>query len=451
VTPPELAALSSPDPRQTAATDLRGGYRAGDGLPGPDVGGWPRFRGDDLANTSREAVPLAESWPEGGPPVRWAADLGEGHAGAAVRGGRVYLLDYDEGSESDVLRCLSLADGREIWRRWYRTGAKRNHGVSRTVPAVTERWVVTIGPRCHVLCAGAERGEFLWGIDLAREYGTAEPLWYAAQNPLIDGGTVVIAPGGRALMIGVDAASGKVIWETPNPRGWKMSHASVVPLTLAGRRVYVYPALGGIVGVAADGADAGAVLWETDAWNHSVVAPSPVGLDGERFLVTAGYGVGSVIFRVAREGGALVARLERRFERTEFAAEQQTPLLAAGLVCTVMPKDGGALREQFVCMTPAGEPRWASGREARFGLGPFLAADGKLFLLADDGTLTLARASAAAFEPLARAKVLGGVDAWAPLAIAGGRLLLRDSRRMLCLDVRRGVAAPPGKAGDAAL
>ena len=42
-------------------------------------------------------------------------------------------------SESDVLRCLSLADGREIWRRWYRTGAKRNHGVSRTVPAVTER------------------------------------------------------------------------------------------------------------------------------------------------------------------------------------------------------------------------------------------------------------------------------------------------------------------------
>ena len=159
-------------------------------------------------------------------------------------------------------------------------------------------------------------------------------------------------------MIGVDAASGEVLWETPNPRGWKMSHASVVPMTLAGRRVYVYPALGGIVGVAADGADAGAVLWETDEWSHSVVAPSPIALDGERFLVTAGYGVGSAIFRVA---GARAARwratLERRFARTEFAAEQQTPLLAAGLVCTVMPKDGGALREQFVCMTPAGEPR----------------------------------------------------------------------------------------------
>jgi outer membrane protein assembly factor BamB len=378
--------------------------------------------------------------------VLWAVDLGEGHAGAAVLGGRVYLLDYDERTESDLLRCLSLADGREIWRRWYRTGAKRNHGVSRTVPAVTDRWVVTIGPRCHVLCAGAERGEFLWGIDLAGEYGTAEPLWYAAQNPLIDGGTVVIAPGGRALMIGVDAASGKVLWETANPRGWKMSHASVVPMTLAGRRVYVYPALGGIVGVAADGADAGSVLWETGEWSHSVVAPSPVALDGERFLVTAGYGVGSAIFRVARESGALRATLERRFERTEFAAEQQTPIVAAGLVCTVMPKDGGALREQFVCMTPAGERRWASGKDARFGLGPFLAADAKLFILSDEGTLTLARASATGFDPLARARVLDGADAWAPMAIAGGRLLLRDSRRLLCLDVRRDAATAAGTA-----
>jgi outer membrane protein assembly factor BamB len=449
VTAPEFATLSSPDPRQTGAVDLRGGYRAGTGRPGPEAGSWPRFRGADFSNTSREAVRLAEAWPQGGPPVLWAADLGEGHGGAAVHRGRVYLLDYDEPSESDVLRCLSLTDGSEIWRRWYRTGAKRNHGISRTVPAVSDRWVVTIGPRCHVLCAGAEGGEFLWGIDLAREYGTAEPLWYTAQHPLIDGDTVVIAPGGRALMIGVDAATGRVLWETPNPRGWKMSHASVVPLTLAGRRVYVYAALGGIVGVAADGPDAGALVWETDEWNHSVVAPSPVALDGERFLVTAGYGVGSAVFRVAAAGGALKATLERRFERTEFAAEQQTPLVAAGLVCTVMPKDGGALREQFVCMGADGGLRWGSGKDARFGLGPFLAADGKLFILADDGTLTLARASATAFEPLARAKVLAGVDAWAPMAIAGGRLLLRDSRRMLCLDVREGAAAAAGTAARA--
>jgi outer membrane protein assembly factor BamB len=81
-------------------------------VPGPDVGSWPRFRGAAFDNASRETVPLAESWPAGGPPGLWSVELGEGHAGAAVSDGRVYLLDYDEGSESDVLRCLSLADGR---------------------------------------------------------------------------------------------------------------------------------------------------------------------------------------------------------------------------------------------------------------------------------------------------------------------------------------------------
>ena len=444
VTPPELAALSSPDPRRSGATDLRGSHRAGAGLPGRDAGSWPRFRGAAFDNVSREPVPLAEGWGAGGPPVLWDVELGEGHAGAAVYAGRVYLLDYDEERESDLLRCLSLEDGREIWRRWYRTGARRNHGFSRTVPAVSDRWVVTIGPRCHVLCADAVRGDFLWGIDLAREYGTEEPLWYAAQHPLLDGDTVVIAPGGRALLIGVDAATGKVLWETPNPKGWGMSHSSVVPMSLGGRRTWVYAALGGLVGVAADGDDAGAVLWETEEWNHSVVAPSPVPLEDGRLFVTAGYGVGSALFRLRPEGNAWRAELERRFERTEFAAEQQTPIAWGGHLYTVMPRDGGALRDQLVCMTPGGSLRWSSGKEARFGLGPFLAADGKLLVLADDGVLTMARATADGFFPLARAKVLDGRDAWAPMAIAGGRLLLRDSRRMVCLDLRREADVPAG-------
>jgi len=47
---------------------------------------------------------------------------------------------------ANVLRCLSLADGREIWRFNYSGQVKRNHGVSRTIPAVTEQYVVALGP-----------------------------------------------------------------------------------------------------------------------------------------------------------------------------------------------------------------------------------------------------------------------------------------------------------------
>ena len=88
-----------------------------------------------------------------------------------------------------------------------------------------------------------------------------------------------------------------------------MSHSSIVPMTFAGRRIYVYTALGGMIGVAADGEDAGTVLWETDEWTHSVVAPSPVILEGGRILVTAGYGVGSALFRVRETGAGMTVVL----------------------------------------------------------------------------------------------------------------------------------------------
>ena len=48
-----------------------------------------------------EAVALAETWPAGGPPVLWSLQLGDGHAGPAVRHGRVYILDYDEKARAD--------------------------------------------------------------------------------------------------------------------------------------------------------------------------------------------------------------------------------------------------------------------------------------------------------------------------------------------------------------
>jgi outer membrane protein assembly factor BamB len=218
--------------------------------------------------------------------------------------------------------------------------------------------------------------------------------------------------------------------------------------------MYVYAALGGLVGVAAGGPRVGSILWETPEWNHSVVAPTPVILEGGRLLVTAGYGVGSALFQVRSDGGSWRANLVRRFGREEFACEQQTPVFFRGHLFTVMPKDGGALREQFVCMGADGRPRYGSGKDARYGLGPFLVADDKVYILSDEGELTVARASTEEFLPLWKGRVLDGKDAWGPMAIADGRLLLRDSRRLVCLDARAQAGTSPARAArnpDAAL
>src|SRR5690606_13956545 len=136
----------------------------------------------------RETVPLVRPTGSWQPPVLWSAELGEGHAGAAVAGGRVYVLDYDERRQADALRCFSLEDGREIWRRFYTVRLKRNHGISRTVPAVSGNYVVTLGPGCHLMACDARSGNLLWGLDLVEHFRTEVPLWYTGQCPLIDGG-----------------------------------------------------------------------------------------------------------------------------------------------------------------------------------------------------------------------------------------------------------------------
>jgi outer membrane protein assembly factor BamB len=60
-----------------------------------------------------------------------------------------------------------------------------------------------------------------------------------------------------------------------------------------------------------------------------------------------------------------------------------------------------------------------------------------LFLLDDDGTLTLVEANPKEYRQLGQAQVLQGHDAWGPLALAGTRLIARDLTQMVCLDVGR--------------
>jgi outer membrane protein assembly factor BamB len=400
---------------------------------------WPRFRGENFDNISRSPVKLVEGFNGRVPEILWSHELGEGHAGPAIYQGAVYLLDYDEEKRADMLRCFSLADGQERWRRWYGVNVKRNHGMSRTVPAVTEEYILTMGPRAHVMCVKREDGELLWGLDIEQEYGTEIPFWYTGQCPLIDDGRAILATGGTALLIAVDCASGEVLWEVPNELGWKMSHSSIMPFRYGGRRMFVYSAVGGAMGVAADGPDEGSILWSTAEWNHSVVAPSPVCLPDGRIFLTAGYGAGSMVLQLRAEDGKFSTEVLQEYKpRDGLACEQQTPLVFQDHLLGVLPKDAATLRNQLVCVHPddCTDIIWSSGPTSRFGLGPYMMADGKIFLLSDDGTLNIIRPSVRQYVQLDQVKVFDGHDAWAPLAIADGYLVLRDSKRMVCIQIK---------------
>lgn len=408
-----------------------------DGKAGKTESSWPHFRGVDYSNISKDKVALANSWPQDGPPVLWKLDLSEGHSGAAIWKGKVYLMDFDIDREGDALRCFSMEDGKEIWRRWYKSPTKVHHGISRTVPAVTDKYIVTIGPKCHVMCVDTDTGDLRWGIGMIEDYGTLMPEWYTAQCPLIDNDVAVVAPcGAEVLMMGVDCESGDVLWRAPNEDGWNMSHSSIIPMTLLGKKQYVYCSATGVVSVGAAGDDQGKILWKTGAWAHSVTSPSPIKVDDERIFLTVGYGGGSMMLKLKEEGGQIVPESLFELDKKTFACEQQTPILYDNHLFSILPKDGGGMRNQFVCLSTEGKVVWASGKSERFGFGPFLMADGKFFILNDTGEFTMIRASTTGYEKLGSCKPLTGRDAWAPMAIVDGKMILRDSETVICLDLR---------------
>jgi outer membrane protein assembly factor BamB len=336
------------------------------------------------------------------------------------------VLDYDEAAHADALRCFALADGTEIWRRSYSVMIKPNHGISRTVPAVSGRYVVSLGPKCQVLCADAVTGEPKWRIDLVKEYGTTVPEWYAGQCPLIDGNRVILAPGGSSLMIAVDLATGKTIWKTPNPHAWNMTHVSILPVTEDATRVYVYCGSGGVAGISAKD---GARLWEDPDWViPTAVVPTPVDIGDGRVFLSGGYGAGSMMLQISSHSAKTLWRTGPEV----FGSDQQTPIYYQNHIYGVIP--GGEL----VCLDLNGKSLWRSGSEHHFGLGPYLIADGMIYVLDDTGTLSLVKASPDAYHQLAQAKILDGPEAWGPLALVNGRLLARDVKQMVCLGVSKG-------------
>ena len=396
------------------------------------AGAWPRFRGERFDGVAEPGVPLARHWPAAGPDVLWSIELGEGHAGAAVWKGRVFVLDYDRQAAADALRCFSLATGNELWRFAYPVAVKRNHGMSRTVPAVTDKYLVALGPKCHVSCLDPTTGKPYWLIDLVAQFGATVPPWYAGQCPLIDGDRAILATGGDALLVALDCQTGRVVWKSPNPRAWTMTHSSIMPMEFAGRRMFVYCGKGGVAGVSADD---GSILWDTTDWKISIATvPSPVILPEGKIFLSGGYNTGAMMLQLERDKDKIVAKTLYKLGPAVFGSTQHTPIFYGGHLYGVREKD-----KQLVCLDLDGRVVWSSGSEHRFGLGPYTIADGLIYVMNDAGRLTLAEATPEGYKQLAQAQVLPGNDSWGPMALAAGRLIVRDLTQMTCLDVAKEV------------
>jgi len=360
----------------------------------------------------------------------WSVPVAPGYAGAAIAGGRVYHHDYDEAKSEWCVNCRSLADGKLIWQFREAREIRPNHAITRTVPAVDGRFVCSLDPKAVLHCLDAKTGKQLWRKSLVTAYQSAIPPWYNGQCPLQEGGRLIIATGGAAILVALDKATGNEIWRTPNPGGYAMAHASVMPAVLGGVKQYLYGTLKGPLGVSAQD---GKLLWAHARKFNVAVAPSPIAVDEEKVFMTGSYDAGSVMVRVRRVGGEFKTENVFDFQNNEWNSEVHTPIVHQGHLFAVGKKKRGL----FTCLSFDGKQVWTSEGKASFGLGSYMLAGGMFLVMeGDTGKLRLLEASTAGYHELAAAQVLGGEEVWGPMALSDGRLVLRDLSKMICLDLR---------------
>ena len=430
-----------PEGAARAANDVLIGefFMKYDDVPNSELTGkWSSFRGklsNNIITTSEKINTSEDEYP-----VIWSVETGEGHAAPVIYNGRVYFLDYNEQLSSDALRCFSLETGQELWRRWYRVPIKRNHGFSRTVPVIHDDYIITIGPEGHVMCCDPITGDMKGSLDMQKEFKTEVPAWYTGQCPLVDNEALILAPAGEeVLLAGFDCRTGEMLWTTPNTPKYKMSHSSVMPMTLSSKKTYVYIGVGGICGISAEESDLGSLLWETSKWQPSVAAPSPLQISTNQIFMVAGYGTGGAMLRVDHSGNKWTATVTEQYKANEgLASEQQTPILHNNMIISVLPKDGGGNRGKLVYYSPSNlrSPVWTSAADERFGLGPYIMINNNLFVFKDDGELYVYEVQSQSMKLLKKQRVIvDGADAWGPLAYADGMLIVRDAHIVKCLKI----------------
>jgi outer membrane protein assembly factor BamB len=349
----------------------------------------------------------------------------------------------------DMVRCLSLADGREIWRNSYHENWKPVHGYTRGTPSVTADRVVALGPRGLLVCLDAATGRRVWDKDIRAEYGSEIPTWENAQSPLIVPNPVdparrmvLLAPcgtkGGRSpgfIMVALDLETGKHIWGAPNRGGWKLSHATPVLMEVDGIPVAVYCAQGGTVAVTIKG---GRILWSTGLWQvKTATVTVPVDCGEGRIFVSGGYQSGSKMLQWYRAG-------EDRYEVRElwslpptkegFECEQHGPLLIGGFLYGV---NSNGDSHRLVCLDPStGAVRWQAESPHEFYLSPYFATGDHIWVLRDKGKdpapLVVFSVSPTGARAVAELRCTRGENAYAMMTLAGDRLLVRDQNLMQC-------------------
>lgn len=407
---------------------------------------WPQYLGPDRNSTSPQKN-IIRAWPESGPEVLWTVAVGYGNGGPVVKDGRIYFLDRTD-SIGDEMRCFDLSTGEEYWSYGYDApGTVRFQG-SRSVPAIDGDFVYSCGHNGDLYCIDIHTHKPVWNKNIWTDFGGEEiPRWAIVQCPLVYGNLVILASQtAEAGVVAYDKNSGDLKWATPSlGRDGYVSPAMVnvrgedhVVMITASRGRGEEQTGGKVVGIDPQN---GNILWEYSNWQCIIPAPSAFDVGEGKVLITGGYEAGAAMIRVEKQSDDSY-KVEEMYKNVDFGAHTKPPLLHEGYFYAQYSTN--RRRDGLACMSMDGELMWKTGRDPGFNKGSMILADGlilatdgeeTLFLIEPDPTGFKALASAAVLEIVEVAEPRYGNQNWAPIALADGKLLIRDQSQIVCVKV----------------
>ena len=397
---------------------------------------WAQWRGPN--RDGHLAATLAALPKE--PKQLWAIPVGNGQASPIVAGGKLIYLDEQDGQE--VAHCVDLKTGKPLWQTpcGESEAFENTYGTGpRCTPLVDGDRVYVQTCRGAFRCLALADGKTLWQTDFGKDWDapflgnknrTPEANQTAARrhgnngSPVVDGDRIFVPVGSptKGTLVAFDKKSGKVLWTAGNEN---TAYASLMVGTLAGTRQVVHLTGDSLMGV---DVASGKILWQTPvktgAKRHVL---TPILADNS--VTISSSSVGMTKFSVIKDSGGF--KVEPAWKNDQVKVTLATPVLVGGHLYGL---GTGGSKTEFICMDfKTGELKW---KQSGFGdYAAVIAAKDKLLVQDMTGTMLLLKANPEKYEELGRAQVCG--NTWSHPAIADGVIYQRDKKQLFALELAK--------------
>jgi outer membrane protein assembly factor BamB len=387
---------------------------------------WPQWRGPNRDGLIKN-VTVPAVWPRT-LKEEWKVPVGVGHASPVEANGKIYV--FTRQGEEEVLLCLDAVTGKEVWRSsqivsYEPHEAARAHGKGpKSTPAVSNGTVYTLGISGVLSAHDANTGKLKWRREFSKEYSKTSPMFGTAMSPLVDSGLVIAHVGGqdKGALTAFDAQTGATKWSNALDGP---AYASPIIVTLAGARQIVTFVQKALVGV--DFAT-GKLLWNLPSKTQYDENINTV-LSYKDMLIFSRESQGLSAIRLTKPGTEIVP--EQVWVNKEAELYMSTPVLQGKTVFGMTARQKGQF---FAVDAETGKTVWQSPGRMGENAAVLNLADKAILFLTNDAKLIVQAADGKTYSPVAEYTVAPS-PTWAHPLVIGKRILIKDETTLISLAV----------------